>query len=128
MNILNEQLRVASARVWPDSGSKFVKGALLFALAVFLLVSALVIFLGWSPFGQGYEVEGNVIRVGRGGNFQAALERARPGDTIMLEAGEIFKGAFKLPKKSGEQFITVRSSAPDERLPAPGQRIEPKKR
>src|SRR5437764_1292727 len=59
-------------------------------------------------------------------NFQAALDRARPGDTIMLEAGATFRGAFRLPNKPGAtDFITIRSSAPDSQLPAPGQRLDP---
>src|SRR5256714_614645 len=61
-----------------------------------------------------------------GDNFQAALDRARPGDTIMLEAGATFRGAFRLPNKTGAtDFITIRSSAPDSQLPAPGQRLDP---
>jgi hypothetical protein len=65
------------------------------------------------------------ITVGRGGDFQAALNSARPGDTIVLEAGATFAGAFKLPKKDGTDFITVRSSAPEKDLPAPGERLDP---
>src|SRR2546423_2539916 len=61
-----------------------------------------------------------------GDNFQAALDRARPGDTIMLEAGATFRGAFRLPNKPGAtDFITIRSSASDSQLPAPGQRLDP---
>ncbi|PYS82024.1 MAG: hypothetical protein DMF67_14490 [Acidobacteria bacterium] len=66
------------------------------------------------------------ILVKAGDNFQAALDRARPGDVIMLEAGATFRGAFKLPNKPGaNDFITIRSSAPDSQLPAPGERLDP---
>ena len=68
---------------------------------------------------------GSLITVKKGGDFQAALNRARPGDTIQLEAGAIFSGAFTLPNKEGFEFITIRSSLPDSRLPAPGERIDP---
>jgi hypothetical protein len=66
------------------------------------------------------------INVKAGGDFQAALDRARPGDTIMLEAGATFRGEFKLPNKPGAaDFVTIRSSAPDAQLPAPGERLDP---
>src|SRR5438105_490279 len=66
------------------------------------------------------------INVKAGDDFQAALDRARPGDTIMLEAGATFRGAFRLPNKPGAtDFITIRSSAPDAQLPAPGERLDP---
>ena len=45
-----------------------------------------------------------MIVVKAGGDFQAALDRAKSGDTIQLQAGATFKGAFKLPKKTGEEF------------------------
>jgi len=73
------------------------------------------------------EVAGNVITVKRGGDFQSALNRAQPGDTIILESGASFKGNFVLPKKNGTQFVTIRHSALDSQLPAGGSRVEPKK-
>jgi hypothetical protein len=69
--------------------------------------------------------ESKTITVKRGGDFQSALDRAAPGDTILLEAGATFKGAFKLPNKQGSEFITIRSSAPDSQLPKAGERIDP---
>jgi hypothetical protein len=68
---------------------------------------------------------GRTIAVGAGGNVQAALDRAQPGDVITLEAGASFAGPFTLPKKHGEGWVTVRTSAPDRELPAPGVRIDP---
>ncbi|MGH9903007.1 MAG: hypothetical protein ACRD68_14470, partial [Pyrinomonadaceae bacterium] len=67
------------------------------------------------------------IRVAAGGDFQAALYAAHPGDTILLEAGATFVGPFTLPYKpgTGTDWITIRSSAPDADLPAPGERVTP---
>jgi len=73
------------------------------------------------------EIKGDKIFVRKGDSFQRALNRAKPGDTILLQAGATFKGAFVLPKKGGSQFITIRSSAPASRFPPPNRRIDPKK-
>ena len=67
-------------------------------------------------------VTGRSIAVAAGGNLQAALDAAVPGDEIVLAAGATFVGNFKLPAKAGAavgQWITVRSSGT---LPAPGVR------
>lgn len=63
--------------------------------------------------------------VPRGGDLQAALNAAGPGDTILLEAGATFTGNFRLPVHSGTTPITVRSAAPDDKLPAAGARMTP---
>jgi hypothetical protein len=60
-----------------------------------------------------------------GGDLQAALNAAQPGDTILLQAGATWTGSYKLPVKSGTATITVRSSAPDSALPPAGTRITP---
>jgi hypothetical protein len=75
----------------------------------------------------GPEYKGNQIFVREGQSFQKALDQAKPGDTILLEAGKTFKGAFELPLKTGNEFITVRTSAPDAQLPPAGKRLEPQK-
>jgi hypothetical protein len=67
---------------------------------------------------------GRVIAVAPGGNFQAALERAQPGDVITLAAGATYVGAFTLPKKTGDGWITIQSSAVDA-LPPAGTRVTP---
>ena len=66
-----------------------------------------------------------VIILKAGGDLNAALEEARPGDTIILEAGATFEGPITLPLKTGAEYITVRSSAPDDALPGDGVRVTP---
>jgi hypothetical protein len=65
------------------------------------------------------------ITVNAGGNLQAALDAAKPGDTILLQAGAVFTGSYKLPAKGGVAYITIRSSAADASLPPSGTRITP---
>lgn len=65
------------------------------------------------------------ISVASGGNLQAAINAAVPGDTILLAAGAIFTGTFTLPVKQGSGYITIRSASPDASLPAAGTRITP---
>ncbi len=67
---------------------------------------------------------GGTIAVPAGGDFQAALDSAQPGDVITLAAGATFTGPFTLPKKAGNAWITI-SSAADADLPAPGTRVTP---
>ena len=66
-----------------------------------------------------------VSHVPAGGDLQAAINAAAPGDTITLEPGATYVGNFVLPAKDGDQFITIRSSAPDADLPAADVRITP---
>ena len=63
--------------------------------------------------------------VAAGGDVQAALNAAQPGDTILLQAGATFVGNFVLPAKAGGEHITLRSSAPDNALPGPNIRMTP---
>jgi hypothetical protein len=68
---------------------------------------------------------GQTITVPAGGDVQAALDAAQPGDVITLAAGATYVGNFALPNKSGTGWITIRSSAPDASLPPSGTRITP---
>jgi hypothetical protein len=70
---------------------------------------------------------GKTINVAAGGDVQAAINQARPGDVIKLQAGATFKGNFRLPNKSGSDWIVIRSSAADADLPPPGTRVTPAK-
>jgi hypothetical protein len=76
------------------------------------------------PTGRTIQVKG-----GEAGarDFQAALNSANAGDVIALEAGAEFTGNFTLPAKpeAGNNWITIRSSAPDAKLPAAGTRVRP---
>lgn len=67
---------------------------------------------------------GQPLTVPAGGNLQAALNAARPGDVIEISAGARFVGNFTLPYKPGAGWIMIRSSAHD-RLPPPGSRVSP---
>ncbi len=66
-----------------------------------------------------------IINVKAKENLQAAIDAAQAGDTIVLEAGASYVGPFTLPDKgsASSDYITIRSSAPAESLPSPGQRI-----
>lgn len=70
---------------------------------------------------------GITIPVNSGGNLQAALNNARCGDTIQLEAGATFTGAFTFPNKScdDEHWIIVRTSSDNSLLPSEGARLTP---
>src|SRR5258705_13766542 len=62
--------------------------------------------------------------VSAGGNLQAALNNAQPGDTIALEPGATYIGTFTLPNKSGSSVITLRTGG-DAGLPRDRGRISP---
>jgi hypothetical protein len=49
-----------------------------------------------------------------GGDVQAAINAAAPGDTIVLEAGTTYRGPITLPFKSGDAYITIQSSRASE--------------
>ena len=68
---------------------------------------------------------GQTIRLHDGDDLQDAIDIARPGDTIVLDAGATFKGPFTLPKKSGTGWVTIRTSTPDKEFPSPGTRVSP---
>jgi hypothetical protein len=76
---------------------------------------------------------GQTRAVAKGGDFQAALNAACPGDVITLESGASFIGNFTLPNNAGvgcpsdtgSGWIIVRTSARDRALPPSGTRITP---
>lgn len=68
---------------------------------------------------------GNTINVAAGGNLQAAINSALPGDTIVLQAGATYTGPITLPNKGAStKWIYIRSSA-IANLPPPGNRVSP---
>jgi hypothetical protein len=70
---------------------------------------------------------GITTTVNSGGNLQAALNNAKCGDTIHLQAGATFTGVFTFPNKSCDDshWIIVRTSSDDSLLPAQGSRLTP---
>jgi hypothetical protein len=67
------------------------------------------------------------IHVPEGGNLQAAIDAARPGDTITLAAGATYTGNFRLPIHGGtadKDYVTIRT-APSSHLPPDGTRVSP---
>ena len=67
---------------------------------------------------------GRTTVVNAGGNLQAAINNAAPGDTLVLQAGATFTGPITLPNKSGSGWIYIQSSA-YANLPGPGTRVTP---
>jgi regulation of enolase protein 1 (concanavalin A-like superfamily) len=78
-----------------------------------------------SMFALASAASAGTISVPAGGDFQAALNSAQPGDTILLAAGATYRGNFVLPAKGGTAVITIRSGAADASLPPAGTRITP---
>jgi hypothetical protein len=71
-------------------------------------------------------VTGKSIAVSEGQDLQAAIDRAKPGDEIVLQAGSTWTGTYVLPDKGKtDNWIRIRSSALSS-LPAPGIRVSPK--
>ena len=71
-------------------------------------------------------VTGKTIQVEAGGDLQAALNKAQPGDEIILRAGATYTGNFILPAKGGDgPWITIRTSNMAD-LPKEGVRVSPK--
>jgi hypothetical protein len=87
-----------------------------------LLLNILVLICGFSG---AYSAQAATITVPAGGDFQAALDKANPGDSIVLQAGATYVGSFKLPRKNGDQWITIKTSAPASSLPPANERVTP---
>lgn len=68
---------------------------------------------------------GRTINVPAGGDLQAALDAAQPGDVVALAPGATYRGYFELWPKQGNGWIVVRTAIPDASLPAPGTRMTP---
>jgi len=70
----------------------------------------------------------SIIQVKAGEDLQSAIDSARYGDTIVLEAGATFRGPIILRFKEGasdtSQYITLTTSTPNA-LPAENQRVNP---
>jgi hypothetical protein len=65
------------------------------------------------------------VRVAAGDDLQAALDRAQPGDHVLLAAGARFTGSYVLrARPEGDAFVTIRTDAAE--LPGPGIRTGPR--
>lgn len=76
------------------------------------------------------EPTGRTYHVGQGGNLQAAINAAQPGDVITLQPGAVFIGNFELPARSSQannanEWIVIRPAVSDYCLPLPENRITP---
>ena len=70
---------------------------------------------------------GRTLLVKESDNLQDALNGAKCGDTLRLQAGAVFRGMFRFPAKPCDDahWIIVRTSAPDDSLPREGVRLTP---
>ena len=91
-------------------------------LAVVMTTAGVAVIRRWQGSAK-IQREGSVIKLAKGSDLQSALDQARPGDTIILEAGAVYEGPFTLPAKPGSEFITIQSSRLAE-LPE-GVRVSP---
>ncbi|MFN7994664.1 MAG: choice-of-anchor D domain-containing protein [Bryobacteraceae bacterium] len=68
-------------------------------------------------------VTGQSIPVHAGGDLQTAINLANCGDEIVLDAGSVYSGNFKIPAKACSGSILIRSSSIGQL--APGKRVGP---
>ena len=70
---------------------------------------------------------GQTRLVKAGDNLQEAIDSAKCGDTLKLQAGAVFHGLFRLPAKSCDDshWVILRTDSPDESLPPEGTRLTP---
>ena len=68
-----------------------------------LLAVGLTLFAAVAP------ASARTIKVRAGDDLQAAIDRARGGDTIAVRAGATFTGPFALPAHPGRRAITILS-------------------
>src|SRR5436305_14974781 len=74
------------------------------------MTASMIARAGWLVVLSCVPAAASTIQVPAGGNLQAALDAARPGDTIALAPNETFTGNFVLPRKDGDAFIKQRTA------------------
>jgi len=89
------------------------------------IVIAIGIFLALAGAGDSSD---STVRVPSGGDLQAALNAARPGDTILLARNGRYLGNFVLPARraanaADDRLVTVRTEGDD--WPREGERMTP---
>jgi hypothetical protein len=97
-----------------------LEGAHALAAPILLLIF-LVFASGVSPMRPAADRDPARIVVPAGADLQAAVDRARPGDTLLLEPGATYVGNFTLPATNGTDYITIRSAADPTKFPANGR-------
>ncbi|HXG85708.1 MAG TPA: hypothetical protein VNI84_16925 [Pyrinomonadaceae bacterium] len=138
MNAVNSKIWARKQKEREKSLREFKKAKgessfkFLFVIAALIATAVPIGFFGVHSYRNyrseaALEMAGNTILVKAGGDVQAALNRAKAGDTIFLQAGATFRGSLVLPLKAGSEFITVRTSAADSKLPPADTRIDPAK-
>jgi cellulose synthase/poly-beta-1,6-N-acetylglucosamine synthase-like glycosyltransferase len=65
---------------------------------------------------------GRTVHVKAGDSLQAAIDAAAPGDRITLQPGATYKGPFRLPRKTGDQWVVI-ATASEAQLPPRGRRV-----
>ncbi|MCY7345236.1 MAG: hypothetical protein LH614_03365 [Pyrinomonadaceae bacterium] len=110
-------------RVAKHSYKGIYSAVLLFALASSLIAVGVYFYRQYAR-NSALEFSGSIINVKAGGDLQVALNRAKAGDTIVLQAGAKYVGSFGLPNKAGNEFVTIQSSELA-KLPADGTRVSP---
>ena len=70
---------------------------------------------------------GQVHTLREGDSLQSAIDGARCGDTLQLQAGATFRGQFSFPEKACDDahWIVVRTAAAEKELPPEGTRLTP---
>src|SRR5678816_15093 len=118
--------RLVRARRGLDPGAKSVKP---FVIVVALWAASLAAAEQNAPQPPHASVEipelkggGQTIRVPAGGDPQKALDQAKAGDRIELQARATYQGPFRLKAKEGNEWIVITSSA---ELPKPGRHVQP---
>jgi uncharacterized protein YkvS len=112
---------------WKNFGVFASVAALVFlGAAVALTVAVYSGKLGFASSTLEIATEGNrqIIRVPPGGDIRAAIEKARGGDVIELQAGATYYGEIVLPNKPITDYITIQSSRAKELTE--NQRVNPK--
>ena len=97
-------------------------------LAIVVALLGICLFLAVAQRRDRRVSNSNTIQLKAGDNLQAAIDNARYGDTIVLEAGATYRGPIVLPFKDGasDQFITVTTSNLSG-IAAENERIDPQK-